>query len=142
MLYLSSRQNNNLLVAESCRVNDKKMETVKRWRDRGHPKNYCNYACSCSFLQMLAVVSDFLTMQDKFNICTMLVKIKLISTHCKRGKKSSPVHGLDFLPVSKAHTIFRQSMYAYCIYACDSFLYNLSSLYLDYKRRHLSSMKY
>jgi hypothetical protein len=58
----------------------------------------------------LAVVLDFLILQDKHNLRTLSLNIKLIALAAKQSRKR-----LAFLPVSKACTnkvyIFRQCIY-------------------------------
>jgi hypothetical protein len=41
------------------------------------PENDWNYACFCSFLDILAVVLDFLTMQYKHNIRKLVGEEKI-----------------------------------------------------------------
>jgi hypothetical protein len=55
------------------------------------------------FSDDMIVVLDFVTFQDKNNIGTLSVKIKLNCTDCKAGQKSSP-QARFFLHVYKACT--------------------------------------
>ena len=45
--------------------------------------NDLNHACLINFLDNLAVVLDFLILQDNYNICTLSLNIKLICTRCE-----------------------------------------------------------
>jgi hypothetical protein len=42
------------------------------------------------FSENLAVILDFLTLQDKHNLRTLLENIKFICSSCETGQKSSP----------------------------------------------------
>lgn len=51
------------------------------------------------FSDNLTLVLDFFTLQDKHNICTLMVYMKTICTRCKKRLEK-----LAFLPVSKVCT--------------------------------------
>ena len=55
------------------------------------------------FSDNLAVVLDFLTLQDKHNITTLSVDIRFICTRCEKGQKIPPK--AHFHPVCKARKI-------------------------------------
>ena len=79
------------------------------------------------FSDNLAVVLHLLTLQDKHNIRTLSLNIKLFWTRCEQARKAR--QGLPFLPVSNGRTnkcyIFRQC--TYIVYVIRSLINMLST---------------
>lgn len=80
-----------LLLPDLNRANSKKQLQYNIDLKEDNFENNGKDASFCSFQKKLAVVMDFLTLQDKRNVCTLLVDIKLISNRCKIGQKSLPI---------------------------------------------------
>lgn len=80
-----------LLLPDLNRANSKKQLQYNIDLKEDNFENNGKDASFCSFQKKLAVVMDFLTLQDKRNVCTLLVDIKLISNRCETGQKSLPI---------------------------------------------------
>jgi hypothetical protein len=109
----SNGPNKAFLVPDSCRATVRNGFSIHVDVTDDTIENNLNEACFSYLFVNLAVVLDFLILQDKHNICTLSLNIKLICTRCETGKKAS--QRLTFLPVSKAGTnklcILRQCKY-------------------------------
>jgi hypothetical protein len=77
------RPNKDFLLPDSCRA------TVSNNISAGVTEDTIE-RLFLHFSDNLAVVLDFLTSQDKHNIRTLSVNVKLIWTCCETGEKSSP----------------------------------------------------
>ena len=68
--------------------NEKKLYQYKRDRDSWHHGNLLEWRLFLIFSGKVAVVLDFLTLQDKHNICTLSVNKTFIWNRCETGKKT------------------------------------------------------
>ena len=68
---------------------------------------------SAIFRQFVSCFLDFLTWQEKHNICTLSLDIKLICTHCETGEKYL------FLKLVQINLTFFDNVYMYIVYLLE-----------------------
>ena len=106
--------------------NGKKQQQCKCGRHRGHHKNQLDQHLFLLFSGNLAVILDFLTLQDKHNIIytyTLSENIKLFCTHCKTGLLL-----YLFLKLVQIKFIYTDNVHILSIYKNRKGIINVSAL--------------